>query len=142
LQIARWTFIFGVPFAKLKDTLSALARVQQAVSRNRGMNLSYSVLTSQVSPELQNSQQCAFPALVSAAQRQAQAMAGVAGVRVGPIVALSQGSSGVLAAAAIPAYRGDYQFISGTGAVGLSSFLLAAPTTTTCSLTVQFKLLR
>ncbi len=144
-QLTNWSFTLAVPFEKLKDTLAALSRAQQALAGNSAgppaaSNLTYYLETLQVSQELQNSQQCAYPALVSDARRQAQTLAGLAGGTLGPILALSQG------AGAVPAYvydpltrQGDFSQI--LGIISYSGFLLGTPVpAATCSLTVQFKL--
>ncbi len=141
MQITRWTVTFSLPFSQLTGTLSALTQAQQALSGNPAMNLTYAVLATQVSQELQAAQACPFPALVSAARRQAQAMAAAAGVSVGPIMALSQGSAGAAPVSIVPVIRsGDFSVANINGT--LSSFLIANPAPVpACVLTVQFKLL-
>ncbi len=142
IQSSHWTFFLNLPWSKLTGTLAALARAQHGVDQNSGFTLSYSVLSAQTSQELQDSQSCAFPALVSDARRQAQAMAAVAGVSVGPIVALFQGSGPQVATPAFAYLAGDFSTVL-PARLGLVSYPIASPPVpSTCTLTVQFKLAR
>src|SRR6266536_1219540 len=82
----QWTFTLTASISKLKDTLAALARAQNRSDIDLGYYLN--AVTTQSGP-------CPWPSLVGDAQAQAQKLAAVAGVRVGPIVALSEGFAGL-----------------------------------------------
>ena len=144
-----WVFRLTVPLAKLNASLAALQKVVNASS----LAAAYAVESLQVSPALQASQQCPYPALVSDAQSQAQRLAAALGGSVGPIVALSDGGSlngGQAGTAALYQYAG-FGFIgtgSGTGIyipvsefLQLASFAPQPSATTTCTMVVQFSLL-
>jgi hypothetical protein len=143
-QFTNWSFTLAVSFDKLKDLFAALSRAQQALPNSAASSLTYYLETLQVSQDLQNSQPCPFPALVSDARRQAQSVAALAGMGVGPIVAMAQGTGGIPAWVNSPFFRaGDFSASAITGVLSLSSFLVSAPQpSATCSLTVQFKLQR
>ena len=84
-----WTFSFTTPLVKLKETLATLARV--AAARQPGISVSYSFSSegsNAAAPE------CAYPTLISQARRHAENVAAAAGLRVGAIVAMSDGSGG------------------------------------------------
>lgn len=146
-----WTFALPAPFSKLKATLSALTDVQQKLSvapvRSAGkasMDMLFSVQGTQVSPELQASQPCPYASLAGDAKAQAQKLASAAGVSVGSIVAISDGSgTGVGAAvsgqpALLFAFAGNIIPAQRVG-IFFASFPQQAPAPN-CSMTVQFKL--
>jgi hypothetical protein len=108
------------------------------------------------SADAQAAQACPYPALVSDARRQADAMASAAGMKAGPIVSVSDGGPSDIAVPTALARTGDFSispiFIydaysglppSGSGVFGLVGFPypLSAPPPA-CLLTVQFKLLQ
>jgi len=75
-----WSFIVPAPFTKMKDTLAALAQIQQSLGTMQGSQvLTFNAVGTRYSPELQAAQPCALPALVADARRQADVMAGAAG---------------------------------------------------------------
>ena len=114
------------PFSKLKDALARVDGVSHAPGSLR--DVSYS-LSAQVSPELQASDACPAPTLISEARSQAQKIAAAAGLSVGPVLSIADGKGGTTSGAV-------YAFLSVGG-----SFLTPSPTAT-CSLNVQFKLVR
>jgi uncharacterized protein YggE len=130
----QWSFTLAVPFTKMKATIATLTALQQAITKNNsGMSLAFGVQGTRVSPESIQSQTCAAKDLVADALAQAQKVAAATGLAIGPIVAISDGSS-----ATSPAYVANAWF-----AVGLPSFLLGYTTMPSgCSLEVKFKLLR
>lgn len=107
-----------------------------------GPNVSVLVSSAGTSAAATAAQQCPYPALINDARAQAAKLASAAGVTVGQIVSISQGSALV----AIPTSLsrvGDFSYVSGV--LGFTSFLVANPfpvtsDPTTCALTVQFKL--
>lgn len=149
--VLQWSFTLTAPFSKIKDTLTLLAAAQQAVEKqNAGMHLTFSVLGTQVSPELQKSQSCPQADLLADAQAQAQKVAAAAGASAGTILNISSGNSlgtGISAAAIFDPYTAVPVLRSGafTSTTGLASFVLGGITTSSgysCSLSVQFLLLQ
>jgi uncharacterized protein YggE len=129
-----WIFMMTVPLSDLGPALAAIG----ASAAASPMPVTYSVY-SQVSPQLQASQQCPYALLVADAQSQAQGLASAAGATVGAILAVSDGSaapgsqvivSGYLAAV-LPASRIAPASISG---------VLGIPDQVPCTMTVQFAL--
>jgi len=134
----QWAFTLAIPFAKMGDTLTSLARIQQKVGGSPGQpDLTFSVQGPQASADSQTAQSCSFPALVADAQSQAQKLASAAGITLGPVVSLSEGSP-----------LQSVGFLSGVISFGSTGNFLPnpwfAPQPTPaqpCTLTVQFKLL-
>jgi uncharacterized protein YggE len=131
----QWLFTLAAPLTKIKATI-ALTVLQQSIAHNNsGLTLMFQVQRTQFSPESIQSQSCAAKDLVAGAQTQAQNVAAAAGLYVGPIVAISDGSS------AMPTFAarvGDFligNWINPTG-------LWYNPTPPGCSVEVKFKLLR
>ena len=123
-----------VPFAKLKDTVASLAKLEQGLDQNK-LALSFFVQGTQVSPALSASRPCLYTALIGDAQAQAQKVAAAVGLRVGSIVAMSdQGGSQVLVGAFTSIYLSAYILDPLTSNVPTPNPI--------CSMTVQFKLLR
>jgi hypothetical protein len=125
-----WAFALPVPIAKIKDTASAISALQKTiVQQNNGLTLSFNVQGTQVSTQLQQSQVCPIPDLLSDAQTQAQKLVSAAGLSLGSVLAMSSGTS-------IP--------VGAVSSVSLSGFLLATPPIfpSACSMTVKFALLR
>jgi hypothetical protein len=93
-----WTFVLPVPLSKMKDTAMTLTNLQQTIAqKNAGLALSFYVQGSQVSPQLQQSQTCAFTDLLSDARAQAQKLATASGLNVGTILAMSSSTSTTVA---------------------------------------------
>jgi len=136
-----WSFTLTVSLAKMSATLATLQRVINASP----LPAAYSVLFTEVSPELQATQQCPYPALVSDAQAQAQKLASAVGLSVGPILTLSDSGQTAVAGTIF----GSTIFVSGNGIPVSSSqlsFLLPStgqslPPTVPCTMTVQLQLL-
>jgi hypothetical protein len=131
-----WTFTLPVPFSQMKNTLGSLANIQKTIGqKNVGMAMTFSVQGTQVSPQLQASQQCSIPDLVADAEGQAQKLADAAGFHLGPVMTLSTGSS---TGTAVPLAVG---FPTGVFR-GLASFLLGDVSANSpgCSLVVKFAL--
>ncbi len=141
-----WSFTFGVPLTKLRATVASLTMLQASIAKNKGgAALMFSVAGGRVSPELMQAQSCSLKDLVADAQVQAQKLAVSAGLIAGPIVAISDGSSGGASAIArnvlVPTAltrAGVFSFGSAT------TFLLSTSVSTpfTCFAEVKFKLLR
>lgn len=130
----QWLFSLAAPLAKIKATVASLTALQQSIAQNNsGITLSFQVQGSQVSSDLFQSQVCAAKDLVADAQTQAQNVAVAAGLAIGPIVAISDGSSaaGTFTFTAPVSRLGDFS--------GLSWF---NPTPPGCYLEIKFKLLR
>jgi len=140
-----WSFTLTAPLAKLSATLTPILSAQQAVSaKNSGLTLTFYVEGTQASPQLQQSQPCSQTALLADAQAQAKLVATAAGVSVGPILSMAEGSS--VGAAGLPLADFFAGSITGVLANGVAypSFITSnvfATPLPTCSLTVQFQLL-
>jgi len=133
----QWTFSLPVPFTQLAATLSSLAQLQQSLGGTRGQpNMTFFVQGAQISPDLQASQSCSFPALVGDAQSQAQKLAAAAGVTLGPVAAVSEAGQ---------ALAGSFTEVLLNPTTGVPnpyvSPVLPAPQPPPCALTVQFQLL-
>lgn len=110
-----WSFQLVAPFAKNKDTITALANLQQTIEKKKnGMSMSFYIVGTQPSAP----QSCSQSDLIADARAQAQKLADGAGVNVGNILAIS----------------------SATASNGSS--LQQWFNTTPCALTVKFALLR
>ena len=145
---AWWAFTRTISLSDLSGTLSALATAEQN-AKKAGMDVSFGLQGTSVSPQAQAAQPCPWGALVADAQTQASKLAGVAGVTLGPITAMTKGSD-VVGAAGVSVAR--YSFVSNLVTVpdpttsGLSAFLLgtlsytAVTPSSACSLAVTFKL--
>jgi len=134
----QWSFTLAAPLTKINATIASLIALQQSiVKNNNGMSLTFQMQGAYVSPQAFQSQSCSAKDLVADAQTQAQKVAVAAGFAIGPIVAISDGSSG---ATAVPnlARAGDFFFGAWGNPIGLW-FNTAAPS---CSIEVKFKLLR
>lgn len=130
----QWSFTLATPLTKMNATIAALIALQQSIVKNNsGMLLTFQVQGAYVSQQASQAQSCSTNDLVTDAQAQAQNVAAAAGFAVGPMIAISDGSS-----ATTPAYTANAVF-----SVGLPSFLFGYTTTPSgCSLEVKFKLLR
>jgi hypothetical protein len=130
----QWSFNLAVPFAKMKAMIATLTALQQSIAQDTGgMTLGFGVQGIRYSPGSIQSQTCAAKDLFADALAQAQALATMAGLAVGPVVSLSDGSSvaSSLSFTQAPAFR-------------LGDFFNAwfNPTPPGCYLQVKFKLLR
>ncbi len=145
-----WGFTLPVPLGNVNSTLAALASIQQSLANGAATAVSYSLQGTQISPALKAANPCPYTALLSDAQKQAQTFAQTAGGSAGAIVAISDQPAIAAPSVIVPAQRsGDFSFVLGTGSSVLTSFLVGVPPyytpvspPPTCSLTVQFKLLR
>jgi hypothetical protein len=133
----QWNFTLAVPIANLTATIGSLTSLVQTITQNNtGLMLTFNVNGTQVSAQLQQSQQsqsCSNANLISDAIVQAQKLTSAAGMTLGPIVKLSN----------VPLSENP----TSVGLVG--AFLVPAEYVVpinyspplTCSLTVQFQLL-
>jgi hypothetical protein len=134
----QWSFTLAAPFTKLKVTIASLIALQQSmVKNNSGMSLTFQVQGAYVSPEAFQSQSCAAKDIVAYAQAQAQKVAVAAGLAIGPVVAISDGSSSTTAVPNL-VRAGDFSMVAWINPTGLW-FNTTQPG---CSLEVKFKLLR
>jgi hypothetical protein len=132
-----WDFAFTRPLTKLNETMQALASIEAAPQS--GISLSYS-LSSDASAA---AQECAYPTVISQARRHAENVAAAAGLRVGPIVAMSDGTGALQAEdPAVPTAGlrvADFSTVTVVGALLTIPSPAASPT---CTAVVQYKLLR
>jgi uncharacterized protein YggE len=133
----QWSFELAVPFTKTMSTIASLIALEQSIGQNNsGMSLMFQ--GTHVSSQAIQSQICAAKDLVAEAQAQAQNLAAAAGLYIGPILAISDGSS-------VPAARGYFGFTSVYAVQAswvVNPFLGYSPTPSGCYLEVKFKLLR
>jgi uncharacterized protein YggE len=118
----QWSFSLVTDLTALKTTTATLTGVQQAVAaRNNGLSVSFSVQGTQVSQKQSQSQPCSLQDLMSDARSQASKLASAAGMTVGPVLAVSGGTT------------------SSATSAGANAFtqVVAQPV---CSLTVKFAL--
>jgi hypothetical protein len=93
----QWSFTLAVPSSSVKPTASMLTALQQQIGKRvPGSSMVFGVAGTQVSPQAQAAQKCPIPDLVANAGVEAQKLASAAGASVGPILALSDGSSNVV----------------------------------------------
>jgi len=86
--------------------------------------------------------QCPYPALINDARAQAGKLAAAAGVNLGPIVSMTQGTA--QGGATTFVFEAGSFLVQTRAIVSLSDFLVGIPypglSTSACSLTVQFQL--
>lgn len=130
-QVLQWTFTYAAPLTNLSATIASISAVQQRMSVRNMLSLSFTVIGTQVSQQLQQAQTCSNADLISDATAQAQTIAAAANLTLGPILKLSN----VPTESIYPAYL---SLVSGA-----FSAVLYAPASQpiTCSLLVQFQLL-
>jgi uncharacterized protein YggE len=139
----QWSFTLATPLTKVSATIASLITLQQSmVKNNSGMSLTFQMQGAYVSPQAFQSQSCSTKDLVADAQAQAQRVAAAAGLAIGQIVAISDGSSFAVAPTyPALAFRGG-DFSTGTGTwfntAGFSSYAIPSG----CYIEVKFKLLR
>ena len=135
----QWWFSLTVPIAKWRATVTLLTALQQSINKNNsGMQLSFGVQSLQSSTASSQAQSCSPTDLVAGAQAQAQKVAAAAGLFVGQIIAISDGSSGAWGTVGVPTFFAE----SG----GFASILVGEWFNTSafsnCVAEVKFKLLR
>ncbi len=131
--IVVWDFSLSVPLANTKATVASLTTLQQNVSQmNNGLQVSFSIVGTQVSQQLAQSQTCSLPGLVTAATTQAQSLAAAGGVTLGSILALASSTSNVVSTST-PTLVSSLGFVS-----SVSSSTIPPP----CSITVKFNVTR
>ncbi len=124
-----WTFSLPAPLANTKATVASLTTLQQNIAKaNNGLTLSFSIVGTQVSQQLAQSQTCSFPNLIASATTQAQALAVAGGVTLGSILAISSATSTIAAA----------NFVSGA----FSEVVLTNAAPPPCAITVKFAVTR
>lgn len=132
----QWIFNITVPLSAMQSTTATLAALKPA----NGSTVTYYVQGATASPQAAAAQQCPYPALINDARTQAAKLATAAGLTVGPIVSMTQGS--LEGAPATVAYFGEFlgaARLFGPATVSVSSILIS-PTASSCSLTVQFQI--
>lgn len=125
-----WSFSLTAPLANTKATVSSLTTLQQNIAKaNNGLTLSFSIVGTEVSQQLAQSQTCSLSSLITAATTQAQALAAAAGLQLGAILALSSSTASI-----VP----NSQLVS-SGAF-ISTVYNSAPPP--CAVTVKFSVTR
>jgi len=141
-----WSFTLGVPLTKLKGTVASLTMLQSSIAKNNsGAALMFQVQGSRVSSELTQAQSCSLQSLVADAQAQAQKLAVAAGLYLGPILAISDGSSGGVSSQDVLRLLPGALEIGAISTLPLIAFVqpisISASTPFTCIAEVKFKLL-
>ena len=94
----QWTFSLPVPLTNTKTTIASLTMLEQNIgAQNSGLTLSFTIIGTQVSQQLAQSQTCSLSNLIASATTQAQGIATAAGVTLGRINAISSSTSNVVA---------------------------------------------
>lgn len=134
-----WQFRITAPMAKLKETLGALAEVTR--SATAGTTVVY-----RVSSGVSAKPECVTTTLVSQARRRAEDIAAAAGLRVGRLIALSDGPGGGSAIIPTAVFRsGDFSQTIFDPQTGYGSLWFSPPSLSpaaNCSAVAQFQLLR
>jgi uncharacterized protein YggE len=92
-----WSFNLPAPLANTKTTVASLTTLQQNIAKaNNGLTMSFSIVGTQVSQQLAQSQACSLSSLITSATAQAQALAAAGSLTLGPISALSSSTSNVV----------------------------------------------
>lgn len=126
--LLQWAFSLITPLTNTKTTVASLTTLQQNIAKlNNALMLSFSIVGTQVSQQLAQSQTCSLPSLVASATAQAQSLASAGALTLGPIIAMSSTSSNAVSSSLLEV--GNY--------VALSS---AAPPP--CAITVRFSTTR
>jgi uncharacterized protein YggE len=124
-----WAFSLPVPLTNTKGTVASLTTLQQNLAQqNNGLTLSFSIVGTQVSQQLAQSQTCSLAGLIASATAQAQSLASAANLSVGRILALSSSTSNAVSSSA---------GLFAIGAVSFSTFSASPPP---CAITVTFAL--
>jgi uncharacterized protein YggE len=127
-----WSFTLPAPLANTKATVTSLTTLQQNIAKlNNGLTMSFSIVGTQVSQQLVQSQTCSLSGLITAATTQAQNLAAASGLTLGAILALSSSTSN---SAFTPT-----NVISGPGYVSTIPGSAVPPP---CAITVKFNVTR
>lgn len=125
-----WTFTLPVPFANTKSTVTSLTTLEQNIAKaNNGLTLSFSIVGTQVSQQLAQSQTCSYSSLITSATTQAQSLAAASGFTLGSIIALSSSSASVTTSSS---YVSTGPYVA----------LLSNATPPPCAVTVRFSVTR
>jgi hypothetical protein len=128
-------FYFETTLSKLKETLASLARAKAAAPPE--VDVRYSIDTRMLF-HLPSAPECAYPALIAGARRQAEKMAAAAGLVVGGIIAMSDGTSSVPDAS----WVSEGYALSGSPSILSAVGVEVVFTPPVCAAVVQFKLSR
>jgi uncharacterized protein YggE len=124
-----WQFSVTSPLTNTKTTVASLSTLQQNIAAAKnGLTLSFSIVGTQVSQQLAQSQTCSLASLITSATTQAQALASAAGVQLGAILALSSSTSNAVS---------NSTFVSGPY---VSTIYNSVPPP--CAVTVKFNVTR
>lgn len=126
-----WTFTLPAALTNTKATVATLTTLQQNIAKqNNGLSMSFSIVGTQVSQQLAQSQTCSLASLIASATAQAESLAAAGSLTLGSILAMSSSTSNVFSSS-------SSTFISGS----LSTFLGSA-NPAPCAITVKFNVTR
>jgi len=127
-----WTFSLPVPLANTKATVASLTTLQQTIANlNSGLTLSFSIVGTEISQQLAQSQTCSLSGLIATATTQAQALATAGSLTLGSILAMSSSTSNVISSP-------TSIFVSGSFTSASIGTTVPAP----CAITVKFNVTR
>ncbi|MGA2878887.1 MAG: SIMPL domain-containing protein [Bryobacteraceae bacterium] len=127
----QWAFTLTSPLTSTKATVASLITLQQNITKlNNGLSLSFSIVGTQVSQQLAQSQTCSLSGLIASATTQAQNLAAAGSLTLGSILAMSTATSNV--GSASPGFLEVGAFISN----------LSSATPPPCAITVKFNVTR
>jgi len=132
----QWVFNITVPLSAMQSTTAMLAALKPA----NGATVTYYVQGATASAQATAAQQCPYPALINDARTQAAKLATAAGLTVGPVVSMAQGS--IQNSPALYAQFGAFLGVKGVvfdPTTSSVSSILISPPDSSCSLTVQFQ---
>jgi uncharacterized protein YggE len=125
-----WSFTLTAPLTNTKTTVASLTTLQQNITKaNNGLALSFSIIGTQVSQQLAQSQTCSLSSLLTSATTQAQALATAGGLTLGSILAMSSSTSNVSSSSSY----------TGVGAIVYANVYSTPPP---CAITVSFNVTR
>ncbi len=127
-----WSFTLPAPLANIKATVASLTTVQQNIAKlNNGLTMSFSIVGTQVSQQLVQSQTCSLSGLITAATTQAQNLAAASGLTLGAILAMSSSTANSVFT--------PTNIVSGPGYVSTIPGSAVPPP---CTITVKFNVTR
>ena len=132
-RMLQWSFSMLTPFSRVRDTVLALTAIQ---TNKQGFDVSFRGAGAPGANSASNFQGCPLPDLLAQATAQARSYANLAGVTLGPLLALSDAPQSTA--------RPSYALLAISPTASLLNFQLGpinAPSPS-CSLTVKFGILR
>jgi hypothetical protein len=145
--VVDWNFELVTPFSAMKETIAALTIAKQRIVSKTGVpSMQFRVVSQRTSAAAQSAA-CPLTSLVSDARREADRIASASGVRLAGIVGLSEGLN-TFAIATAAARLGSFSAVIYDPLTTIPTAILrnpfpggTIPTSNSCSMVVQFRLL-